>query len=292
MLPAVVIHGGATKFPEDRHGAIMEALRLAARMSFCVLERGGSALDAAESAIWTLEDTSLFTAGRGANPNSDGVVELDAMIMDGNRLQSGAVMAVRNVWHPISLARYVLERTSNMQFVADGAEKLYRRMVSEGYRKEDRPGSTSNLSLSVGCDTVGCVIADKNGRLVGASSTSGWSGKLPGRVGDSPIIGSGVYANEIAAASCTGRGEQILRIVMARMAVYHVESGMSVTDSAARMMRELRDKTTGEAGLIMVDRSGQVAMGHDTPHMPVAVIQGRPDRLYTSMSPKWPTGPA
>jgi beta-aspartyl-peptidase (threonine type) len=288
-LPVVVVHGGATSFEVKYHDAIIEAVRVAAQTGICVLEKGGSSLDAAEAAVWKLEETNLFTAGRGAKPNSEGDIELDAMIMDGTRLQSGAVMAVRGVIHPVSLARYVLERTSNSQFVAGGAEKLYKKMIAEGYRKVSKGGATQPSAIAQGCDTVGCVVVDSRGHIAAASSTSGWSGKLPGRIGDSPIIGAGVYANDLAAASCTGRGEQILRIVMARMAVHYVEDGLGVTDAAAKIMTVLRERTTGEAGLIMVDSQGNVAMGHDTPHMPVAIASSSTGTIYSSMRPEWPS---
>ncbi len=283
----IIVHGGATSFEETYHPAILDAVMRAARVGHCILDRGGSALDAAEGAVWSLEETTLFTAGRGARPNAAGEIELDAMIMDGNRLQSGAVMAVRGVWHPISLARYVLERTSNAQFAGEGAVRLYKRMVAERYRQESDAGVTSLPPSAAGCDTVGCVVVDSRGRIATACSTSGWSGKLPGRVGDSPIIGAGAYANDIAGACCTGRGEQILRIVMARMAVHYVEEGMSVTAAVDKIMQELRNKTTGEAGLIMADRNGDVGLGYDTPHMPVAVLRGSPDHIYSSMTPQW-----
>lgn len=291
-LPVVVVHGGATSFEVKHHDAIIESVRIAAKTGICVLEKGGSSLDAAEAAIWKLEETNLFTAGRGAKPNSDGEIELDAMIMDGNRLQSGAVMAVRGVVHPVSLARYVLDRTSNSQFVAGGAEKLYRKMIAEGYRAESVRGASKTPIIAQGCDTVGCVVVGSDGRIAAGSSTSGWSGKLPGRIGDSPIIGAGVYANDIAGASCTGKGEQILRIVMARMAVHYIEDGMSATDAALRIMQELRAKTTGEAGLILVDSNGNVAMGFDTPHLPVAVASGDSEWIFSSMVPRWPPGGA
>ncbi len=284
-----MVHGGATQFESSLHKDILVAVRRAARIGYCVLEQGGSALDAAEAAVWSLEETTLFTAGRGARPNTDGEIELDAMIMDGNRLQSGAVMAVKGVWHPISLARYVLERTSNAQFAGDGAVRMYHKMVAERYRPESATGATHIINLAAGCDTVGCVVVDRRGQIVSACSTSGWSGKLPGRVGDSPIVGAGAYANDIAGACCTGRGEQILRIVMARMAVHYVEEGMSVVDAAKKSMMDLRNKTTGEAGLIMADKYGNVALGYDTPHMPVAILIGSPNDIYASMTPQWPS---
>lgn len=203
-LPVVVIHGGATVFEEEYHPAVLEAVKQAAEQGMCTFENGGSALDAVETAIWVLEETNLFTAGLGASKNRDGEIELDAMIMDGNRLESGAVMAVQDIVHPISLARYVLERTSNAQIVGSGANKLYNQMRAEGYRKETSSQRTERPSIAQGCDTVGAVAVDGTGRIASGSSTCGWSGKLPGRVGDSPIIGAGVYANDIAGASCTG----------------------------------------------------------------------------------------
>ena len=286
-VPVAFIHGGATVFKEEYHEDILRAVRKAAKTGFCILDRGGSALDAAESSIRVLEDTTLFTAGRGAEPNLAGECELDAMIMDGNSLQSGAVMAVRDIIHPISVARYVLERTPNMQIAAHGAERLYRQMISEGYRVETSAGVSSPPHITEGCDTVGCIVVDAQGHLAAAASTSGWKGKLPGRVGDSPIIGSGVYANELAAATCTGKGEQILRIVMGRMAVSYVEQGHTILKACEMSMQELRGKTSGQAGLIMADKFGNIGLGYDTPHMPVAVCFD-PDSIYSSMTPKWP----
>ncbi len=286
-VPVVVVHGGATKFREEHIPAIIHAVEYSAETGMRVLGKGGSAVAAAEAAIWTLEETDLFTAGRGARPNRDGYVELNAMIMDGYKLESGAVIAVQDVVHPISLARYILERTPNFQVTGAGAKKIYDEMIESGYREEISSGETSNAPIAEGNDTVGCVVVDSHGRMASASSTSGWPGQLPGRVGDSPIIGAGVYANEIAAASCTGKGEQILRIVMARMAVLYVEEGLDAREASDRAMSLLKEKTSGEAGLIMVDKDGNVGLGFDTPHMPVAVAY--PGKaVYSSMTPEWP----
>ena len=287
-LPAIIVHGGATVFKEEFHEAIKNAVTKAATVGMCTFDNGGSSLDAVESAIYVLEETDLFTAGRGACKNRDGEIELDAMIMDGNRLESGAIMAVQDIIHPISLARYVLDRTPNFQVVGSGANKLYNQMIKEGFRKEVEMKRTQRPQISAECDTVGAIAVDEKGRIAAGSSTSGWPGKLPGRVGDSPIIGSGIYVNEIAGASCTGKGEQILRIVMGRMSVYHVEQGMTVEEASNLMMSELRQRTTGEAGLIMADKMGNMALAFDTPHMPTAVFRNDMETPYFSMKPKWP----
>ncbi|MHA1638155.1 MAG: isoaspartyl peptidase/L-asparaginase family protein [Candidatus Thorarchaeota archaeon] len=288
IQPLVVVHGGATVFKQEFHSSILDAITRAAKTGLCALEKGGSALDAVESAIWILEETEFFTAGRGACENLDGEIEVDAMIMDGNRLESGAVMCVSDIIHPISLARYVLERTPHYQIVGNGANKLYEQMVKENYREEPNPHRTGNLPITSGCDTVGCIAVDTSGRLAAGNSTSGWPGKLPGRVGDAPIVGSGVYANELAAAACTGKGEQILRIGMGRMAVYYVEQGMDVSEACHKAMRDLREKTSGEAGLIMADTHGNIGLEFDTPHMPVAIAHSETPDVYVSMTPKWP----
>jgi len=287
-LPVIVVHGGATVFKTRFHSEILKAVERAAREGMCAFNNGGSSLDAVETAIYVLEETELFTAGRGASKNQDGEIELDAIIMDGNRLESGAIMAVQNIIHPISLARYVLERTSNYQIAGKGANKLYNRMIAEGYRKAVEPIRTSKPQIAEGCDTVGAVAVDSEGRVASAASTSGWPGKLTGRIGDTPIVGAGVYANEVAAASCTGKGEQILRITMARMAVYHVEQGLNVNEAAEKVMSELRQKTSGEAGLILADRKGSVAVKFDTPHMPTAILSSDLEAPYFSLVPKWP----
>ena len=288
-LPTIIVHGGATVFKKEFHDAIGEAVTKAAKVGMCAFDNGGSSLDAVEAAIYVLEETELFTAGRGACKNRDGDIELEAMIMDGNRLESCAVMAVQDIIHPISLARYVLERTPNYQIVGTGADKLYKQMIKEGYRDEVEPNRSSTPPISAECDTVGAIAVDEQGRIAAASSTSGWPGKMPGRVGDSAIIGSGVYANEIAAASCTGKGEQILRIVMGRMAVYHIEQGKTVLEAAKLMVAELRQKTSGEAGLIMADCLGNLSLAFDTPHMPVAIMNSDLAVPYYSLTPKWPS---
>jgi beta-aspartyl-peptidase (threonine type) len=283
-LPVILVHGGATRFKDEAHDDVLHAVEHAAGVGLCVLNRGGSALDSAEATIRSLESTNLFTAGLGAEPNLDGEIELDAIVMDGNRLESGAVIAVQGTVHPISLARYVLERTPNAQIAGTGAAKLYRKMVAEGFRKESNAGRPEGPRIGEGCDTVGCIVVDEHGHIVAASSTSGWPGTLPGRVGDTPVIGSGLYANEIAAACSTGKGEQILRIVMSRVAVHYVEDGLSVVEAADKSMRVLREKTTGEAGLIMADFRGNVSIGFDTPHMPVALSR-KTGLVYSSMTP-------
>lgn len=284
MKPTVLVHGGATVFQEKYHSSIDHAIRTAAARGYCALDMGGSSLDAVEAAIWVLEETDLFTAGRGACQNLNGEIEVDAIMMDGSRLQSGAVMAVKDIVHPISLARYVLERTQVMQVAGEGANTLYRQMVSEGYRREATPKRTGVPKIVEGCDTVGCVAIDSSGRLAVGSSTSGWPGKLPGRVGDSPIIGAGVYANETAAVCCTGKGEQILRVVLAREAVLHRENGLSPQDACDHAMRTLRERTSGEAGLIMVDSLGEIGLAFDTPHMPVAIATDG-EVIYSSIHP-------
>ncbi|MFW9770373.1 MAG: isoaspartyl peptidase/L-asparaginase family protein [Candidatus Thorarchaeota archaeon] len=287
-VPAIVVHCGATVFEEVHHPAILDAAKDAALRGMCAMDNGGSSLDAVETAIWVLEETELFTAGKGACRNRDGEIELDAVIMDGKRLESGAVMAVRDIIHPISLARYVLDRTSNSQIVGSGADKLYKQMVDEGYREAIEIARTERPLISRECDTVGAVAVDENGRIAAASSTSGWPGKLPGRVGDSPIVGAGVYANDVAGASCTGKGEQILRITMGRLAVFHVEQGMSTREAVGLVMAELRQKTSGEAGLILIDNQGEIAVQFDTPHMPVSILTKKMEEPYVSMRPSWP----
>ncbi len=161
-------------------------------------------------------------------------------------------------------------------------------MIAEGYRKEVDTKRTAIPDIAKGCDTVGAVAVDAEGRMAAGASTSGWPGKLAGRIGDTPIIGAGVYANEIAAASCTGKGEQILRITMARMAVYHVEQRMSVSEAMEKVMAELRQRTSGGAGLILADRNGNMTVGFETPHMPTAILHSDLDEVYVSMTPKWP----
>lgn len=249
-----------------------------------MLSRGGAALDAVEAAIVVLEDDPVFDAGTGAHLNRDGKVELDAIIMDGTTLDAGAVAAVGRVRNPIRLARRVLERSPHMMLVAAGAEQFAReerlplcepeelitareREIWRGCVADPRLAA-ADFADAGSTDTVGAVAADVHGALAAGTSTGGTLCKHPGRVGDSPLIGCGCYADgEAGAVSATGEGEAIMRVVMSKTAVEMLRAGRSPDAAAAASLAMLRDRGRGTGGVILIDRTGAIALAHTTPRM-------------------------
>lgn len=294
----IVIHGGAGVRPRDEMTPELEreyrtALDQSLNAGYEVLKRGGSSLDAVEAAIRVMEDSPLFNAGKGAAFTSEGTNELDASIMDGKTLKAGGVATVKHIKNPISLARLVMDKSPHVLMVSDGAEAFAREqgieLVSRDYfyterqwksllerRKRSIPfgGSlrtTSSLESpeendpelrSLYYGTVGAVALDKAGNLAAGTSTGGRVNKRPGRVGDSPIIGAGTYANnEACAVSTTGLGEYHMRLLTAReIAVLVTYGKMSLQDAADEVMKKRLVKLGGGGGAIAIDKAGNVAM--------------------------------
>lgn len=266
-----------------------------------MLSGGGSALDAVEAAIVSLEDDPTFDAGIGSHLNRDGRVQLDAIVMDGATLKAGAVAAVERVGNPIKLARAILEKSEHMMLVGGGAERFaaengiplcspeelvldrerlaWRRCLEDSHAAEHHVGHEAG--------TVGAVALDSAGRLFAATSTGGTCCKFPGRVGDSPLIGCGCYADaETGGVSCTGHGEGIMKIVMAKMAVdllrdpnalaHHRRDaggatvGQAVADACVRKLTH-RARSTG--GLILLDSDGRPAAAFTTHRMAYGFVE-------------------
>jgi beta-aspartyl-peptidase (threonine type) len=238
------------------------------------LADGGSSLDAVEQVIRMLEDHPLFNAGRGGVLNADGDAELDASIMDGRDRSCGAVAAVRTVKNPISLARLVMTRTRHILLVGDGAARFAAEMQvdlvePEYFRVSGNSAGASGEARSL-IGTVGCVALDRNGNLAAGTSTGGLKGKMVGRVGDSPVIGAGTYAdNATCAVSGTGIGEQFIRHAVA----YDVAARMgylnaSLEDAVHTQLFERLQP--GDGGIIAVDRRGAISMQFSTAGMPRA----------------------
>ncbi|MBI3879160.1 MAG: isoaspartyl peptidase/L-asparaginase [Verrucomicrobia bacterium] len=307
----IVIHGGAgtvlkAKLSPDLERDYRTALGQALNAGHAVLARGGTSLDAVVAAVTIMEDSPLFNAGKGAVLNSDGVAELDASIMDGHTLAGGGVAAVKRVKNPIQLARAVMDKSPHVLFTSEGAENFAKQqgftLVRNSYfitdhrkqelkkaqeleKKKSKSAKAELEEFSFG--TVGAVALDKNGNLAAATSTGGRTNKKPGRVGDTPIIGAGTYANNATCAvSGTGHGEFFMRTVAAHEVSALMEHrGLDVEAAAREVIRKI-GALGGEGGLIAIDRAGRVALPFNTSGMyrghrvngqpPVVEIFGKP----------------
>jgi beta-aspartyl-peptidase (threonine type) len=297
MKPALIVHGGAWDIPNDAVDVCKSACHRALAAGWTILSRGGSALDAIEAVIMVLEDDPVFDAGYGSHLNFDGRVECDAIVMNGTTLRAGAAATLQHVKNPIQVARKILENCPHMMLVAEGAERFAKQqgialckpeeLVSEAEWeawqkcKEDTHAAEHHRGHEQG--TVGAVALDANGNLFAATSTGGTCCKLPGRVGDSPLIGCGCYADsEAGGVSCTGYGEAIMKVVLAkstvdflrRPATYVDPSGapdahnLSGADLAAHeAVHLLAKRTHGAGGLILLDRHGNPGFAFNTPRM-------------------------
>jgi len=272
-LPLIIVHGGAGKWKDERIPVGMDFVEKAAAVGYSILINGGSALDAAEACTLFMESCGELNCGRGSYPNEDGVLELDAMIIDGKNLDFGSVAAVKDVENPISLARYIMEKTKYKFFAGISAKRIYDEMIESGYRKENELGAVQP-ALTPGADTVGCIAIDTEGNIVATSSTGGIKKKKAGRIGDSPIMGSGAYANDECGASATGWGEHIMRVVLSRMTVFYVENGDDPMTAAKKGIAMFEEKTGSEAGIIVADKIGNIGYATNAKAMPVSVIQG------------------
>ena len=278
----VLVHGGAGGVTGERLAACIDGCKRAAEAGSKFL--GKSALDAVVAAVKALEEDPNFNAGLGSALTRDGTVELDAGIMTGD-LQFGAVGACPPVSSAIELALQVMSDGEHALLVGEGAAAFARergvkilgpRDLTVDRVTEQLEAEKTRLDAGVipaaGMGTVGAVAVDADGRLAAATSTGGTLYKRPGRVGDSPIAGAGVFADaqKGAAASATGNGEPIIKLGLCREAVDRFASGMKVSDAAESSLRELERRLGGQAGLIIVDRNGQVYAGRNTSSMPWA----------------------
>jgi len=287
-----MVHGGAWRIAEETHADHVAGTRAAAQAGWDVLCQGGSALDAVEVAVRAMEDDPAFDAGVGSVLNRAGDIEVDAMIMDGRTLALGAVAAVRGIKNPVSLARVIMQDTDHCILVAEGArrfaeEKGIRLCAAaeltvpreiERFRKlQEVPDyHLSDEFTPDPMDTVGAVAIDQAGDIAAATSTGGVHFKLPGRVGDSPLVGSGAYADNLTGgASATGHGESIMRVLLSKTATDALGRGLSVQEAADYAIRYMYERVGGFGGLILVDHRGETAFAYNTPHMAVAWVDAR-----------------
>ena len=280
----IVVHGGAgvmSGLSEETQSQINAKIKESVSEAFLILENGGSSIDAVEKAVTILEDSPLFNAGRGSVYSSDEVQEMDASIMDGKKRLAGAVASVSIVKNPIKLARKVAEETDHVLLVGDGAEAFAKNagieiVDSSYFYHEERLQRVRNLKKNVSkfhkksdkIGTVGAVALDKMGNISAATSTGGMTNKMPGRVGDSPIIGSGTWAqNGVCGVSSTGHGEYFIKYQVAREVCTRMEYlNQSLSKSSSSIINELAD-IGGSGGLIAIDSKGNISTPFNTKGM-------------------------
>ena len=280
-MKVIAIHGGAGVMRRDKPGpANRGGLERALDAGYQALKDGQSSVEAVIAAVMVLEDDPLFNAARGGSLNSDGDVEMDASIMEGAKLRAGAVAAVRRIRNPVLAARAVMENTRHVLLAGDGAERFARqqglKLESPAYFRTPRQAEALRLRRGRYHGTVGAVALDGDGNLAAATSTGGYTGKMPGRIGDSPIIGAGTYAdNRGCAVSATGLGESFIRAAVAYdMGARMRYRGDSLAAAAAAALRNVA-KLGGDGGLVAVDRRGNVAMPFNSEGMYRACVDRR-----------------
>lgn len=288
--PVLLVHGGAWNIPDAMVESHINGVQQALDAGWRALEKGGSALDAVEEAVACLEDDDTFDAGRGSFLNRDGKVQLDAMLMEGHSLRAGGVGCVERIRNPVRASRLILEKSPHVYFVGEGAERfveehgmplcdnselvLPREVERWKNAKEQRYMQTPDefCAPTSSHDTVGAVALDAKGNLAGATSTGGTLNKAPGRVGDSSLIGCGCFAdNDTAAASTTGWGEPMMKLVLAKWAADRVGQGADPLSAARESIHYLHRRLHGHGGIILLDRQGRLGIAHNTPRMAWAV---------------------
>jgi beta-aspartyl-peptidase (threonine type) len=266
---AVVVHGGAKTIATALYDRNRAGCARAAEIAAAMLRDGGSAIEAAHAAIRTLEDDPVFNAGFGSVLTSDGEVEMDAALMDGTTLAVGAVAGVRRVRNPVCVARAMLDEAPVL-LAGDGAERFAAEHGIQLVEPEEMISSEALASEMKMHDTVGCVTLDMAGHLAAGTSTGGLPGKYPGRIGDSPLPGCGLLADDtLGAAAFSGDGESITRTTLAAHVLHVLESDSA--GPAARAAIERLGRVGGEAGAIVLDREGRIGIAHNSDNFAVAV---------------------
>jgi len=269
---ALILHGGAGARRERNYDAEVVHMRQVVEAMKARLDAGASAVDVAVEALILLEDSGLYVAGRGASPNLAGAYELDASLMDGASGKAGAVAVLQGFRNPILAARAVMDRTPHVMLAGEGAALFAHDQGLEpigdeaawftqaGQGEDNHPPGT----LSHG--TVGCCVLDSQGRLAAATSTAGVFGKMPGRVGDTPIPAAGTWADDCAAVSCTGQGEYFIRVAAAARTAIGVAAGQTLAEASQAVIDRIGG-LGGDGGLIALDRDGNIAAPYNSQGM-------------------------
>ena len=283
---SLVLHGGAWDIPQEQLEAHRHGLAAALNIGWEILSAGGSAVDAVEKAINAMEDDSTFDAGKGSFVNALGEIELDASIMNGKVLRAGAIAAVQNIRHPISLARKIMEESEHVLLAGTGAVRFAREKGIKQCRPDDllvdrelerwreiqaqkSYSARESFKKKQEFGTVGAVAIDRDGTIVAGTSTGGTTNKYPGRVGDSALIGCGTYADSaVGGVSCTGWGESIIKVVLAKTTVDLMDQNGGQPQAAAEWgIKLLSMKAEGLGGLIVLNKEGKVGCAFNTPRM-------------------------
>ena len=275
--PAILVHGGAWDIPAEERDAHQAGALAAARLGFDLLRDGASALDTVEAVVTLLEDDPALNAGTGSVLNRRGEAVLDASIMDGEDLRVGAVAAVRTILNPVRVARRVIDATRQVLLVGAGAEEFARQQGFEAIQPEElvvprevirlREHQARRRVVAPG-DTVGAVALDREGRIAAAGSTGGTLGKRPGRVGDTPLPGAGLYVDSrIGGVACTGWGEGIARLSMARAVLARIEAREDPQQAARALLGACWSRLGGTAGLLIVTPDARLVSAWSTPRM-------------------------
>ena len=286
---ALVIHGGAGWFSDmstEEVEGIKNGLKEALDIGYEILESGGSSTDAVVEAIVVLEDNELFNAGKGAVYTSEFKQELDASIMVGRSNDAGAVASVTNVKNPIKLARYVMEETKHVMFSSKGAERVAKDAGLEivypnyFYQKNRLDDAKRIKKENSKMGTVGVVAIDKDGNIAAGTSTGGMTNKMPGRIGDSPIIGAGTWAeNNVCGVSATGHGEFFIRFNVANEICDLIKYKSKDVNEAAEIVIENLKSIGADGGVIVLDAEGNAAMTFNTPAMARAYKNSKGEEL-------------
>lgn len=289
-MASIIVHGGAYAIPDHLVAAKKSGVQIAATNAHKALMEGKTALDAVEIAIKHLEDDPVYNAGHGGALNSQGELELDAIIVDGRSLEFGAVAAVENISNPISLARMVMEKSDHVMLVGKGANLFAQEMKIPAVDPKELIADCSKAELAkqpvYNCviddsfmnqkehDTVGAVAVDLHGNMAAGTSTGGITAKRVGRVGDSPLIGCGASCdNEIGGVSCTGHGEAIAKVTLASRVLNTLKSdGCSPEEACRKSLEYMKNKVSGYGGVIMISSDGYTAKAFSTKRMAWASV--------------------